>query len=186
MEKTISERQELYFGRRYVGASMAKVTFNEYIDKKIVEYMDKPRNFLVFLGNPGIGKTYFLAALVPWALSKFNCFRYYKEADLLKRLRTAVGENHGDYLEALKYLIDDDLIMLDDMGSQGLNDWREEVIFDAIDQRYNSTLPTILTSNFTKEEFHKNYHERIASRVFAKENTVISIFDNYDLRKEGK
>ncbi len=180
------ERQRLYFGERYVGACMAKLNFSDCAMQKIHNWTNNPKNMLVFLGQPGIGKTYFLSALIPWAVDKFNNFRYYKEADLLKKLRTSIAENSGDYLETLKYLIDDELIILDDLGSQGLNDWREEVMFDTIDQRYNAMLPTVITSNFTKEEFERNYHERISSRIFAKENTLIQIFDTYDLRKDGK
>jgi len=89
----------------------------------------------------------------------------------------------GDYLEALQYLIDDDFVMLDDIGSTGLNDWRKEIIFDAIDERYNTMKPTIVTSNFSIKEFKEFFHERVSSRLFSKENCIIEILDGYDLRQ---
>lgn len=92
----------------------------------------------------------------------------------------------GDYLRHLALLIDDPLIMIDDIGSQGVNEWRAEVMFDAIDNRYNTMLPTILTSNFTKKQFQEKYHPRFVSRVFAKENIIIEIYDAIDKRSEGK
>ena len=146
--------------------------------------MQNPKHFLVFCGNPGIGKTYLCAALVEFGLTKFNSFRYWNESELLKKVRSSIEEYHGgDYLEVLKLLIDDDFVMLDDIGSTGLNEWRKEVIFDAIDERYNSMRPTIITSNFSRSEFEKLFHERLSSRLFSSENIIIEIHDGQDNRK---
>ncbi len=123
--------------------------------------------------------------MVKFGLTQFNSFRYWNESELLKRLRSSIEDfRGGDYLETLKHLIDDDLVILDDIGSTGLNDWRKEVIFDAIDERYNSMKPTIITSNFSKKEFLENFHERLGSRLFSKENIIIEILDGPDLRME--
>jgi DNA replication protein DnaC len=146
--------------------------------------MKKKRNFLVYLGNAGLGKTYFSAAMIEPALTDFQTFRYWKEATLLKRIRSSMDDIKGDYLDTLKFMLDDHLIFLDDMGSTGLNDWRKEVFFEAIDLRYNSTLPTIITSNFTRQEIEENYHPRVASRLFDKDNIIIEIHDGPDYRKE--
>jgi len=44
-------------------------------------------------------------------------------------------------------------------------------------------LPTIITSNYSIEEFKEIYHKRVASRLFSKENTVIEILDGEDFRQ---
>lgn len=150
-----------------------------------MEFMKKPKNFLVFCGSPGIGKTFFCSCLIEWAMKTFSSFRYWNEAQLLQRIRDGMDSFKGDYLRHLSQLVDDPLVMLDDIGSQGINEWRAEVIFDTIDLRYNSMLPTVITSNFTKAEFQKKYHPRLASRIFAKENIVIEIHDGFDKRSEA-
>lgn len=119
-------------------------------------------------------------------MTKFNSFRYWNESELLKRVRSSMEEVKGDYLQSLKLLIDDDLVFFDDIGSTGLNEWRKEIIFDAIDERYSSMKPTIITSNFSVVEFRSQFHERVCSRLFAKENIIIEILDGNDLRKSGK
>lgn len=145
--------------------------------------MKKPKNFLVYCGNPGIGKTYLCAALTEWAMTNFNSWRYWNESELFKRVRASIDEyKNTDYLESLKYLIDDELIMLDDIGSTGLNEWRKEIIFDAIDERYNTMKPTVITSNFSRSDFEKNFHGRLSSRLFARENIIIEIPNGLDLR----
>lgn len=146
--------------------------------------MKKKRNFLVYCGSPGVGKTYFCAALVEFAMQDYNHFRYWNESELLKRIRSHINEyNNADYLQCLKYLIDDDLVMLDDIGSTGLNEFRKEIFFDAIDERYCSMKPTVFTSNFSRKEFETKFPERVSSRLFAKENIIIEVNDGIDHRR---
>lgn len=145
--------------------------------------MTNKKNFLVYLGSPGIGKTYLCAAFTEWALMKFNSFRYWNESELFTRVRASIDETKGDYLQCLKLLIDDEFVIIDDLGSTGLTEWRKEVIFDAIDERYNSALPTVVTSNFSVAEIKQLYHPRLSSRLFAAENVIIEINEGTDLRK---
>lgn len=148
--------------------------------------MKNPENFLVFCGNPGIGKTYLCAALTGWALFKFGTnFRKWTEYDLLRKVREGIDKN-WEQIKCLKDLIDDSLIILDDVGSQSITDWRRDIFFDAIDFRYNSMLPTIITTNMYREDFKTRYHERVYSRVFATENTIIELHDGEDFRQQGK
>lgn len=162
--------------------------------KRISDYIKDPKNILLYHGTPGIGKSYMCAALIEWALMNFNHFRYYAEKDLLSKLRDGISEDKGDYIKHLESLIDDDLVILDDVGSC-INpkqiqkrdlEWKREIFFNFLDIRYNNQLPTIITSNFSRKEFNDIFSPRICSRLFAKENTIIEIFDeNLDKRKHG-
>jgi DNA replication protein DnaC len=152
---------------------------------KISKYLDNKLNFLVYCGSPGIGKTYFCSALTSWVKKNFDTYRYWKEGDLLKRVRSEMDTSKGDYLESVKWLIDDQCLILDDVGSTGVNEWREEVLFQILDARYNSMLPTIITSNFSHSEFKKLYQPRVVDRIYATENTIIEIPDGTSLRSQG-
>ena len=149
---------------------------------------------LLYHGSPGIGKTYFCSAIAEWALQNFDSIRYHHEKNLLARLRQGISDGSGDYERNLGYLIDDELVILDDVGS-GINpnkcnnrdlEWRREIFFGFLDYRYNSMKPTIITSNFTQNDFMEIYSGRICSRLFANENTIISVFgDDLDKRQKG-
>lgn len=90
---------------------------------------------------------------------------------------------NGDYLEVLKYLIDDDFLIIDDVGSSTKHtEWREEILFAILDSRYNSMKPTVITSNFSQQQFIDKYHRRIHSRLFSTENTIIEIENGVDYR----
>ena len=138
---------------------------------------------LIFLGAPGIGKTYFCSALIPWVYGKVNSFRYWNERDFLSRLRSVVAEEKGDYLKELDYLLDDEFLIFDDIGSSGVNEWRKEVLFETIDRRYESEKPTVITSNLTRKQIFDSFGARTHSRLFSKENVVIESHDGEDLRQ---
>jgi len=144
------------------------------------------KNFLVYLGSPGIGKTYFCAALIEWVYGKVNSFRYWNERDFLSRLRAVISGEKGDYLKEMDYILDDQFIMFDDIGSSGVNEWRQEVLFEMIDRRYRSELPTVITSNLTKSEIYEKLGTRSASRMFAKENLIIELHNGQDVRQNEK
>lgn len=156
--------------------------------------MNDPKGILLFHGDPGVGKTYLCSAMMEWALTHFNSYRYHNEKKLLSRLREGISNDIGDYSKELEYLIDDDLIFLDDVGS-GINpgkstyrdlEWRREIFFNFLDLRYNCKKPTIITSNFTHEQFKDIFSERISSRLFASENTIVTIFgEGLDKRAKG-
>lgn len=194
LESYIREYKIKHFGERYATAALSKLQIPEREAIKILNYTEKPKNMLVFCGSPGIGKTYFCAALTDWTIRNFETRRYHKEEHVLRRLRDGISTGNGDYLIALELLIDDQVIILDDVGS-GINpskftsrdlEFRREVLYSFLDYRYNKMLPTIITSNFNKKEFLEVFSERISSRLFAKENTIIEIFgDGLDLREEG-
>ena len=182
LEKKIEELQVKFMGERYRNASLASYEASPEIIKSIKQFLDKKKNFLVFCGNPGIGKTMLCACLVEWAM-KFRSFRYWKEIELLRRIRSSMEHSTGDYQETLEFLIDDSFIMLDDIGSTGLNDWRKEIIFSAIEYRYKTTLPTLITSNLSRKDFEEQFPARVADRLFAKENIIIEDYETESFRK---
>lgn len=85
----------------------------------------------------------------------------------------------------MRYLVDDELVILDDFGSSGPTTWRTEVLFDFVDSRYNSNNFTIITTNLNPDEISRDYNARLASRLFASENAYISLFNSSDLRTLG-
>jgi DNA replication protein DnaC len=138
----------------------------------------------VVIGNPGTGKTYLASAILAYALRHFNTVRYWKEEFLFNHLRKSIDE-FGDYITTLQLATDDDFCVIDDVGSTPVNDWRKEIIFNAMDIRYGTALPTLITSNLTREQISKKYDPRTADRIFAKENTIIELFDAPSLRTQG-
>jgi len=153
--------------------------------KKMNDWIKRRKDFLVYIGNPGCGKTYFSAALMNLHLDKpiYNSARYFNERQLLSKIREEM--EFGSYQEILRYATDDELLILDDLGSGGFGEWGRNVLFDLIDSRYSSMFPTLITTNLTEAAIKEEYGERMSSRIFDKGTVVIQI-NGKDLRaREG-
>lgn len=138
---------------------------------------------LIVLGSVGIGKTYLCSAILAHGLERSLSTRVWSENKLLAKIRELIGERGGsDYLHTLKRLVDDLLVVYDDFGSSGPNEWRRELLFEFVDYRYSSSYPTLITSNLTQLEIYQQYGKRTHSRLFSGANTVLELFDLPDRR----
>lgn len=90
----------------------------------------------------------------------------------------------GDYQHEIDNQCDHELLIVDDIGSigQGKTDWRQEVYYALVNNRYRSMQPTVFSTNYTKQEVYDKLGARTHSRLFAAENTVIDMFEYPDLR----
>lgn len=140
----------------------------------------------MLIGPPGTGKTYFCAAAYAYLFNKIPTCRAYNERMLHKRLLAGISDpTQPSFEEHLIYLLDDYLIMLDDIGATDMKEWKEKILIHAINYRYETMLPTIITSNLNETEFKNGYHERIHDRLFAKENMTLNLFGMESFRKQG-
>ena len=164
--------REMY-GERYVNATLSGLLMPSEDIKKLHKWLSHRKNMFIYQGNPGCGKTYFCAAMINYCYPRFDSCRAWKEDKLMEELRSGINKNH-DYSHNLCLMIDDEFVIYDDLGSTGFTNWKSDVVFELIDERYSSMNPTIITTNLTVNELKQQYHERVISRMFAKENTIIS------------
>lgn len=181
------------YGPRYLGATLSKLEVDPWVSDKLIGWLKNPKNFLVYVGISGYGKTHFCSAITEWILQKFHTRRYYKEEQILTKLRSVIHDDKGDWGVELKLMMDDEIAIIDDIGSdidpkRGIMksiEWRSNVLFEILDIRYNSMLPTIFTSNLSEQQIREVFSNRACSRMFATENTIIDVSKGEDKRKRG-
>jgi DNA replication protein DnaC len=163
-----------YFKNDYWEASLSKLILPEDITKIIFEWIKQPKDFLIFCGNPGVGKTYLCAAIVrDLLIAKLN-FRYFSEINFLSHLRGQI-EKDQDFQREIDRICETPFFILDDIGANRMNDWQREVVFSFVDSRSQSTDPTIITSNLFLEDMKTTFGPRFYSRMKAKKNTIIEL-----------
>jgi DNA replication protein DnaC len=104
---------------------------------------------LLFHGPYGVGKTHLAVAILKALIRKTGAKAYFFETpELLRQVRhtynTQVDETE---MGVLKPIIEADLIVLDDLGTEKTSEWVQETLGLVINSRYNTRRPTILTSN---------------------------------------
>ncbi len=137
---------------------------------------------LFILGQTGIGKTHISLSIAKEVSSKGYTVAY---GSLLNYLRIIEKEHFGrtsnPEMDTLQILIETDLLILDDLGSEFQTPFYESTLYNIINSRINLGRPTIISSNLSVEDLQKNYNERIISRLFSVFTTLM--FFGKDIRQ---
>jgi len=80
--------------------------------------------------------------------------------DLLDLLRS--GYSAGDYEELLDLCRTMDVLVLDDLGVERETDWAAEKLFQILNHRYQSELPTVIVTNCRLEELPPRIYDRLS------------------------
>lgn len=178
LQKRSAAMQSGMLGERFVGASLSDAEVNEREGILLNEFLEKPAGTLYVCGPAGVGKTHLAASLIDYFAPSMPEIRAYHETEIFGKLRQAISSGSIDYSEVLKYMIDYELIIIDDIGTSNISDWKCEVMFDLVNIRYNSRRPTVYTSNLSPQELCDAYGVRISSRIFGYPSIVMD-FSEY-------
>jgi len=109
---------------------------------------------LLFLGEPGRGKTHLAVAIArELLLSKGAAVLFIEQRALLKALQgTFESGSEQRESEILRPAIEAELLILDDLGAGRTTPWAKDVMHDVIAQRYNDQRPMVITSNLPFDE----------------------------------
>lgn len=128
-----------------------------------LEYAEDPYGWLVFIGNVGCGKTHLAAAIANCLLARGSLVLFSTVSDLLDHLRaTFMPSSTEVYDQLFQKMREAALLVLDDLGAQQSSPWANEKLFQLLNYRYNSRIPTIITTNNTGLQ---GVEERIRSRM---------------------
>ncbi len=117
--------------------------------------------WLLLTGTYGCGKTHLAAAAANFAVSLGVPTLFITVPDLLDWLRNSYGSSETSYEERFEEIRQIRLLVLDDFGTQNATPWAQEKLFQILNYRYISRLPTLITTNLGMDEIE----ERIRSRM---------------------
>ena len=135
------------------------------------------------MGKCGSGKT-FLASCIASALSKngFSVIMLSSFAFVNRMLKyhTTFDEDKLAYLEPL---IDCDLLIIDDLGSENIfKNVTVEYLFHVVNERMNAGKHTVFTTNLDDDMIRTRYGERTYSRLFGSRQSAGFALSDKDLR----
>ncbi len=158
----------------------------EDIYNKTLEYAEnfgKNSSSLFFQGGTGLGKTHISLSIANKVAKKGFGVLYNSTQNFL----TAVEKEHfGNDKEgdALISLLECDLLILDDLGTEFLTQFTTSVLYNIINTRYINSRPTIISSNLTPRELEERYGQQLFSRFAGCFEWLV--FLGGDIRKQKK
>jgi DNA replication protein DnaC len=119
-------------------------------------FLDRAEN-IIFIGDPGTGKTGLAIGLLRQALVSGSRGRFYKAQDLLDELYASLADRSTPKL--FKRLAGYDLLVIDELGYLTLNPEQVNAFFKLMDERY-SRKSTIITTNLDYSQWYDLFHRK--------------------------
>ena len=136
-------------------------------------FAQNPRDWIVFIGEPGSGKTHLAAAIANecGARGEPFCFAIVRIYSIIFGLSFA-PDSPVRYDQVFEDVRNAPLLILDDLGAQSTTPWAQEKLFQILNHRYNASLATVITTNVLLEQ----HERRICSRMLDQRlSTVFAI-----------
>ncbi len=123
----------------------------------------KNSNGIFMIGKTGLGKTFLSSCVAKSLISKGHSVAFDSVQNYLRDIeKEHFGKANGDTLETL---LNADLLILDDLGSEFSSSFNDSVIYNLINSRNNAGMPTIISTNLSLDELTSRYDDRITSRL---------------------
>ncbi len=138
---------------------------------------------LFFQGPTGLGKTHLSLAIASEVIRRgYNVLYTPAQTllDTLERERFRRGEENF----SLDFVLDCDLLILDDLGSEFSTSFSVATIYNIINSRLIEKKPTIISSNLTVKEIEARYSPRVLSRIMGGYSVIP--FRGSDIRMRKK
>ncbi len=158
---------------------MLRQQCSQYAEK----YPDAHTKDLLLMGQSGLGKTYLMHAMAKVLLQRGFNVLIVSAYRFLDTARKAYFSNQHEGLDAL---MDADVLMIDDMGSEPLMEnitivqW-----FNLINERQLQGKGTVISTNLMEHELRQRYTERIASRLLDRRQCTLLQFLGDDVRRRN-
>ncbi len=145
---------------------------------------NNPPKSLLFLGGTGLGKTHLSTSIARVVIERGYDVYYNSAVGMLSdfefrrfgnSLAAGEGEDTARYTEC-------DLLIIDDLGTEVVNQFTLSCLYHVLNTRLNLQKPTVISTNLSSVELRKMYTDRISSRLMG-EYQVISFFGT-DVRRQ--
>lgn len=152
--------------------------------KEFVQNFDNSFENLFFYGDTGVGKTFLSCCAARTLLDTTHSVIYYSAFDLFNAFAENTFSNSEESQGKNDYILDCDLLIIDDLGTELTNRFVASQFFLCINERILRKKSTIISTNLTLGNFMERYSERVFSRV-SSNFTMIKLIGN-DIRIQKK
>lgn len=121
-----------------------------------LSFLERAEN-VIFIGDPGTGKTGLAIGLLRQALSSGHRGRFYKAQDLTDELYASLADRSSPKL--IRSLSRYDLLVIDELGYLTLNDEQINAFFKLMEERY-SRKSTIITTNLDYPQWYGLFEKK--------------------------
>lgn len=158
-------------------ASIAKIDFVHEVNLKIKEWLFNVSGILTLSGDPGVGKTYLIKAIINDCIYDVYRCRYMHVNTFYNRLRDVIARDF-DPIKDIDTICESEWCILDDFGANAkMTEWQVDMFFEFVQKRHESMRPTLITTNLSEKEIFE-ISPRLISRLKAHDNYFLNVVGN--------
>ena len=154
----------------------------------IEKFDDPEEKNLIFTGNTGVGKTYLSNCIANEILKLGKTVLYQTAPVMFDEINTAKFGKENSNFDLLENILNVDLLIIDDLGTEKITESKITELFTIINTRLlnqnNRITKTIISTNLSLQDLYDIYEERIVSRIIGNYNACYFYGDDIRLIKK--
>ncbi len=155
--------------------------------KEFVDNFDNiDNNSILFYGRAGSGKTFLINCIANELINKSHTVLYLTAVsffDLLSKITFNQKESSAFGQITKHELLQCDVLIIDDLGSEMANSFTNSALFDCLNYRLIHHKSTIISTNFSLSDLNEVYTDRTFSRILGNYNTFKIFGDDIRIKK---
>ena len=129
---------------------------------------------LLFQGKTGTGKTHISTAIARSVIERGFEVLYDSAQNIVSAFeQDRFKSGYGPYEPRADKYLECDLLILDDLGTEFINQFTVSCLYNLLNTRQNKGLSTLISTNLSPTELTGKYDDRIFSRLFGADSTVL-------------
>ena len=147
---------------------------------------DRKKENLLFTGSTGVGKTFLTNCIAKELIDSGHSVIYLSAGDLFE----VFSRNKFDYdtpedmRDTYRYILDCDLLIIDDLGTELTNSFTVSQLFICLNDRILQKKSTIISTNLSLNEIKSIYSERTFSRISSNYRLLRLVGDDIRIKKK--
>ena len=129
------------------------------------DFAGDPQGWLILMGSYGSGKTHLAAAIANFLTDQGVPNIFVVVPDLMDHLRATFNPNSTvSYDQLFDEVRTTQILILDDLGTQSTTPWVREKLYQLFNHRYNSRMPTVITTSNSLDEMDPRLRSRMLDK----------------------
>lgn len=142
--------------------------------QEYVENFQEKGGNLIFTGSTGVGKTFLTNCIAKELIDRYQSVIYLSSNDLFDIF--SKNKFHYEAEEEMRdmyqYILDCDLLIIDDLGTELNNTFVSSQLFYCINERLLRKKSTIISTNLSLTMLRDTYSDRISSRIISQYSII--------------
>ena len=163
--------------REVPGLKMTELAYMKLVVRRcraFAENFKKEGGNILFTGSTGVGKAFLTNCIAKELIDRYVSVIYLSSHDLFEIFskHKFSYDPEEDLEEAYRHILECDMLIIDDLGTEMNNTFVSSQLFYCINERLNRGKGTMISTNLSMDMLRDTYSDRVTSRLMSHYTTI--------------